>query len=87
MKRTDTVDKGPNKLLLKEQDFQAYLKHRSRVADMKPRVDFGTGKHVVRVSPHGPRHLRLQRANEIMHANRVLYDRIKQVLDRPAFKK
>ena len=87
MHRTDTIDKGPNKLILKQNDFNAYAKHRKRISDMKPIVDFGTGKHIVRVSPHGPRHQRLERANEIMHSNRVLYDRIREVLDRPAFKK
>ena len=56
MHRTDTIDKGPNKLILKQNDFNAYAKHRKRISDMKPIVDFGTGKHIVRVSPHGPRH-------------------------------
>ena len=55
MRRNDTVDKGPNKLLIKEWDAQNYLKHKQRLAAMKPRVDFGTGKHIVRISPHGPR--------------------------------
>lgn len=87
MRRNDTVDRGPNKLLLKDWDAQAYYKHRKRVSESKPRVDFGTGKHIVRISPHGPRHQRLERANEIMHANRVLYDRISEVLERPAYKK
>ena len=50
-------------------------------------VDFGTGKHIVRVSPHGPNKQRSDRANEIMNANRILYERIKGVLDRPAYKK
>jgi len=57
------------------------------VSDTKSRIDFGSGKHIVRISPHGPRHNRLERANEIMHANRVLYDRISEVLERPAYKK
>ncbi len=50
-------------------------------------MDFGNGKHIVRVSPHGPTKQRNDRANEIMNANRILYDRIKEVLDRPAYKK
>ena len=85
MRRNDTVDKGPNKLLLKEWDAQAYVKHRQRVSSIKPIVDFGTGKHIVRVSPHGPNKKRSDRANEIMNANRILYERIKGVLDRPAY--
>lgn len=55
MRRNDTIDKGPNKLLLKEWDAQAYFKHKKRLQEMKPMVDFGTGKHIVRISPHGPR--------------------------------
>ena len=87
MRRTDTIDKGPNKLLLKDWDAQAFFKHKKRLAESKPLVDFGNGKHIVRISPHGPRKQRNDRANEIMHANRVLFERIKGVLDRPAYKK
>jgi len=28
MRRNDTIDKGPNKLLLKDWDAQAYFKHK-----------------------------------------------------------
>ena len=87
MRRTDTVDKGPNKLLLKEWDAQAYFKHRQRLNEMKPRVEFGSGKHIVRISPHGPNKKRNDRANEIMNSNRILFERIKGVLDRPAYEK
>ena len=87
MRRTDTVDKGPNKLTVKEIDYQAYFKHRKRVSQSKPLVDFGNGKHIVRISPHGPRKQHKDRANEIMHANKILFERIKGVLERPAFKK
>ena len=87
MRRNDTIDRGPNKLLLKDWDAQNYFKHRRRLSEMKPLVDFGTGEHIVRVSPHGPRHQRLERAHEIMHTNQVLFQRIKEVLDRPAYVK
>ena len=54
---------------------------------MKPRVDFGTGKHIVRISPHGPRKQRIDRATEIMTSNKILFEKIREVLDRPAYKK
>ena len=54
---------------------------------MKPRVDFGTGKHIVRISPHGPRKQRVDRASEIMHDNKILFEKIREVLDRPAYTK
>ena len=55
MRRNDTIDRGPNKLLLKDWDAQAYFKHKKRLQEVKPMVDFGSGKHIVHISPHGPR--------------------------------
>ena len=87
MRRTDTIDKGPNKLLLKDWDAQAYFKHRKRLSETKSRVDFGSGKHIVRISPHGPMKQRIDRDTEINHANKILFDKIRGVLERPAYKK
>jgi len=54
---------------------------------MKPMVDFGSGKHIVRISPHGPRKQRNDRATEIMKDNKILFERIRGVLERPAYEK
>ena len=54
---------------------------------MKPMVDFGTGKHIVRISPHGPRKQKNDRASEIMSQNKILFEKIRGVLERPAYQK
>lgn len=87
MRRNDTIDKGPNKLLLKEWDALAYIKHKKRVAESKPLVDFGDGSHIVRISPLRPNKMKNDRATEIMQCNKILFERIKGVLDRPAYER
>ena len=87
MRRNDTIDRGPNNLLLKDWDAQAYFKHKKRLQEVKPMVDFGSGKHIVHISPHGPRKQRNDRATEIMSQNKILFEKIRGVLERPAYHK
>ena len=51
MRRNDTMDKGPSKLLLRQTDLDNYYSHRKRLTDMKPITrPPRNGEHIKRIN-------------------------------------
>ena len=62
---SDTLDKGPSKLLLQQADLDNYFKHRRRLTDMNHMTEFGDGSHIVHINQGG--------------ADKILTDRNKEI--------
>ena len=85
MKKEDTLQKGPSTLLLREQDLGEYRDHRARLHSMEPVNSIGDGSHIRPINKSGTIFNEKQRRHTIAHENRILFDKIGEILQRKTF--
>ena len=86
MRRKDTIDYGPSKLILRQTDLDNYFSHRRRLTDMQPMVDAPRqGEHIKRIN-FGKTEMNLSDRNRrIESENRILFEKIRGIMERPAY--
>ena len=88
MRRNDTIDKGPSKLLLKQIDLDNYFSHRRRLTDMSPMTKPPrNGEHIKRINLCNKEKILTDRNEQIERDNRFLFEKIRGIMERPAYVK
>ena len=54
---------------------------------MRPITEFGNGSHIVRINMGGPDKIIADRNSDIEKQNKILFDKIRGIMERPAYRK
>ena len=85
MKKEDTLQKGPSPLCLRNQDLNEYRDHRARLQSIEPVNTIGDGSHIRPINKAGSIFIEKQRRHTIAYENRILFNKIGEILQRKTF--
>ena len=85
MKKGDTLDAGPNPILLRDQDLTNYKDHRQRIEDMQPITKVFNGEHIHKINDSRTLYVEKQRKRSIEIGNQLLDERIRSIMQRKTY--